>query len=1134
VTQPNADPLVGTTVAQYEILARLGGGGMGVVYRALDRKLGRPVALKFLPQQWSHDESAKQRFLREAQAASATHHPNICTIHDIATADDGQLFIVMALYEGQTLKRRLEAGPLPVEEALDIATQIADGLAKAHAQGVVHRDIKPGNLILTEDGVRIVDFGLATFADALQLTVHGSTLGTAAYMSPEQARGEDVDARTDVWAVGVVLYEMLAGHVPFRGTHAEAIAYAIRHDPPLPLRAERPEVPEEVEQLVFRALHKDPAVRFASGRELARALRQVRGFTVPQDLRTEAIVVPHALVRDQPPQRRRGRIAAIVSVALLAAAAVTWALIQPSERVVVTVAPVANQTGYSNLDPMRAALTLALTGQLAGSRDIRVTSYSRLLEMLRGHVQANRDISSSEAMQTLGVESGARIVAVPTILYADNAWRARVELRDAATAAASATREAVFETEPVVSTLSKETAYALMGSLAADVLEHYASPRTRLEAALQRMVGTRASVAPAVRTLDAAKALEEGVSAYDDLEYASALKAFSVAADQDRRSPVPLAWISRVAMLMRQSDVAADAADRALALAENAHPGDRVFIEAVAAEATGDYETADERYAQLADAYPDDPAGIMELAGYQDRRAANAGAIASYRRALEIDEKLIRPHLELCRLYNRTDDVVTAKMHGTRALERYRALKSGGGEGQALLCLTDALRVGTPAERGEALAAAENAVIRFEQLGYTYNSARALNYVGLALDAQGRYPEAIAAWEQALRGAQAAGNAALEPRLAMNLGVAHEALGDIPATIDYYRRSYSLNEKLGDEREAARSLANAGAIAIEYGGDLAAAVRDLENALAVFRRIGDRTFEIFALQLLAARDRYAGRHDNATRALNQAKSLAQTQGLDEDIASLTIDLARSHLDLSDYATARMLLEEAVAASSGRDKPHGRIRLGQTLVRMGEFDRASMQLDQAQTEIRGAADSGLEPLLHLALGELAYERGRVDEARASWKRSAALAKGEYPEPATIEARANLILLDEPAGQAAERAAAAVLAAAMKTGRVALEAKCRLLLARVQIAARRFDAAVETLDALPREGASTIGLELRGLAHFWRSAALGGRGDDAQARSEAEAARKLLTEIAAKLPDQSRAAFTARPDIRRALG
>src|SRR6266576_4831072 len=157
---------MGRTISQYEVVAKLGGGGMGVVYKATDTKLGRAVALKFLPPQWSHDEGAKQRFLREAQAASATNHRNICIIHDIEQTDDGQLFIVMAHYDGPTLKQKLEARALPVADAIEIAAEVAEGLTKAHAQGVVHRDIKPGNLILTDDGVKILDFGLAKFADA--------------------------------------------------------------------------------------------------------------------------------------------------------------------------------------------------------------------------------------------------------------------------------------------------------------------------------------------------------------------------------------------------------------------------------------------------------------------------------------------------------------------------------------------------------------------------------------------------------------------------------------------------------------------------------------------------------------------------------------------------------------------------------------------------------------------------------------------------------------------------------------------------------------------------------------------------------------------------------------------------------
>ena len=194
----------------------------------------------------------------------------------------------MAHYEGQTLKQRLAQGPMTVDEALSVATQVADGLARAHAAGVVHRDIKPGNVILTDDRVKIVDFGLATLAGSVQITQAGSPMGTVGYMAPEQLRGLGAVPQSDVWAAGVMLYEMLAGHPPFQGAYAEALSYAIRHDTPPPLRPEHPEIPEEVEQLVFRALHKDPAVRFASGRELARALRQVQGRTVPLDLQTAA------------------------------------------------------------------------------------------------------------------------------------------------------------------------------------------------------------------------------------------------------------------------------------------------------------------------------------------------------------------------------------------------------------------------------------------------------------------------------------------------------------------------------------------------------------------------------------------------------------------------------------------------------------------------------------------------------------------------------------------------------------------------------------------------------------------------------------------------------------------------------
>jgi serine/threonine-protein kinase len=270
------DRLVGTAVSHYAVLSRLGVGAQGRVYLARDNRNDRLVALKFLLTQYCQDDLAVERFVREAKAGSAAAHPNICRVYGLESTSDGHLFIAMSYCEGRTLKQRLESGALPVEEAVTIAMQLADGLAAAHAHGVVHRDIKPGNLVMTTDGIKILDFGLARLADSLQLTFESAPCGTAAYMSPEQSRGESADARSDVWSAGVVLYQMLTGEAPFKGSHADAVVYSIRHDAPRPLRSRLRGISAELDAVVMRCLRKDVNGRFQSAAELARALRRVQ------------------------------------------------------------------------------------------------------------------------------------------------------------------------------------------------------------------------------------------------------------------------------------------------------------------------------------------------------------------------------------------------------------------------------------------------------------------------------------------------------------------------------------------------------------------------------------------------------------------------------------------------------------------------------------------------------------------------------------------------------------------------------------------------------------------------------------------------------------------------------------------
>ena len=267
----------GLRMGPYELIREIGRGGMSIVFQAHDRRLDRDVALKFLAQHRLEDDTAKIRFTREAKAASSFDHPNLCTVFDIGETDDGSLYIAMAYYPGRTLDRQIACGPLALGSALRIASEVAAGLEQAHRAGVVHRDIKPSNIILTDDGVaKILDFGVAKLQGGSKVTQSGTAIGTVAYMAPEQARGEAVDARSDLWALGVLIYEMIAGRTPFYRPFPALMLHAIFEEQPEPLRTLRPEVPEGVDRILERALAKSAEDRYPSITEMRADLEQAR------------------------------------------------------------------------------------------------------------------------------------------------------------------------------------------------------------------------------------------------------------------------------------------------------------------------------------------------------------------------------------------------------------------------------------------------------------------------------------------------------------------------------------------------------------------------------------------------------------------------------------------------------------------------------------------------------------------------------------------------------------------------------------------------------------------------------------------------------------------------------------------
>ena len=1062
--------MVGKTISHYRITAELGRGGMGIVYAAEDTKLGRSVALKVLAPDIASDHERVQRFVREAQAASAINHPNIATIYEIDESD-GLTFIAMELVEGATLRERISAGIASFDEILDLSRQMARALGRAHELGIVHRDIKPENIVVRPDGlVKILDFGLAKLLQdsgepdatrAVALTREGAVMGTARYMAPEQARGVPVDARADVFALGAVFYEMATGVPAFPGESHVEVLYAVVNTPPAPIPADAG-VPREYQEIVARALAKAPADRFGDCMEVAAELDKL-GAPAASVLGTRL-----GSLAETTWQTATGALDGRVQET-------TW--VDPQHSIAVL--PFLNMSGNPEADWMQSGLQMMLGSDLSQVPTLRVVPTDRIASLMSDLKLAPGAGLDDVAVKSIGDFLNVDTVVSGSFVKLGPAARVDVSIRRPATGEEVHEKaEAGTEAEllQVVAHLAAQVRRAIEGEGARDLVV--------------TMVGEKGSKDP-----DAIKAYVDGLARLYEGNNIDAVSLLSAAVERDPEFALAYTYLGEALSNSGRTEEARAALREAARHGEGISRADSLFITAREAMAVGDIDRAIEAFELLVQLLPNNLGAVFELASAYELKGDWDGAIRNLERIIELDPKFVSALFALGRVHIK-------KGTGQEALDYlYRALSLntllGNDEGRATVLNAIGLANYYLDRYDEALKYYGDSLEIKRRIGDRRGESATLSNIAVVYQVRGEYEKCVETYELALAISRELGDDRGTAENLINLGTVYEERGSLDEALDSYKSALKVEADLGDRMAEILCLNDIGNVYL-IQGKLDDAEVYFQRALEARRQLGEKKGIAISLNYLGNIERLRGRHDRAVsrylEALRIAREIgwrsgeAETRGymsavmaeqgrygaaLESQNEALGIFeqlgdkngvawslAARSKLEcsLGDCETAAATAGRAIGMASeiGNEELMADALLAQgTVGNLAGSDSALSDLERARR--KAEASGGRITLLQVTteLGRALRSAGRTDEALAMLEAVSEEADGLGLRG--IRALADLYraeaLLDAGRTGDAEAAASGALSEAEAMGARELVLRCRCLRARAALEQER---------------------------------------------------------------------------------